>query len=177
MPSIGEKLAKLRRDKGWTLKQLSEASGVSVSHISAIENHTRPNPSLQQVAKLARALGTPLTYFDDDAATSSPDTHTATDSTFSTEPLPSMEGDLFEQFLKLYDEETRRFIVSESSKPYVALAMRLAQQDGDVDASSLLQIIAQFMRERHQDSSPKGDGTEEGPRSDGALRSAPTQCV
>ncbi|CAM3848064.1 helix-turn-helix domain-containing protein [Alicyclobacillus pomorum] len=156
MPSIGEKLAKLRRDKGWTLKQLSEASGVSVSHISAIENHTRPNPSLQQIAKLARALGTPLTYFDDDASTSTPDAHTVTESTLSAEPIPSMKDDLFEQFVNLYDEETRRFIVSESSKPYVALAMRLAQQDGGVDASSLLQIIAQFMRERQQDYKPKG---------------------
>jgi transcriptional regulator with XRE-family HTH domain len=156
VPSIGEKLAKLRRDKGWTLKQLSEASGVSVSHISAIENHTRPNPSLQQIAKLARALGTPLTYFDDDASTSTPDAHTVTESTLSAEPIPSMKDDLFEQFVNLYDEETRRFIVSESSKPYVALAMRLAQQDGGVDASSLLQIIAQFMRERQQDYKPKG---------------------
>jgi transcriptional regulator with XRE-family HTH domain len=156
VPSIGEKLAKLRRDKGWTLKQLSEASGVSVSHISAIENHTRPNPSLQQIAKLARALGTPLTYFDDDASTSTPDAQTVTESTVSAEPIPSMKDDLFEQFVNLYDEETRRFIVSESSKPYVALAMRLAQQDGGVDASSLLQIIAQFMRERQQDYKPKG---------------------
>ncbi|GMA51520.1 hypothetical protein GCM10025857_28770 [Alicyclobacillus contaminans] len=44
MSSIGEKLSALRKQRGWTLKQLSSISGVSVSYISAIENETRPTP-------------------------------------------------------------------------------------------------------------------------------------
>ncbi|GMA51519.1 hypothetical protein GCM10025857_28760 [Alicyclobacillus contaminans] len=79
-----------------------------------------------------------MTYFEDEAATTTgPETH-------------QTQAD-FAQFLRLYDEETRRFIVSEQSRPYVALAMRLAQQEAEPDVPTLLQIIAQFMREQKQE--------------------------
>lgn len=147
MASIGETIARLRADRGLTLKQLSRLSGVSSSHISAIENETRPNPSIGQVMKLAKAFGVSLACFDDahrdahgDAAemaghvdaVANPHTNTA-----------AWAGKL----TSLYDAETRAFIASESSRPYVALAKRLAE-DATQDPSQFLQLIAQFMRDR-----------------------------
>jgi transcriptional regulator with XRE-family HTH domain len=143
--SIGDKVAKLRTERGWTLKQLSEYSGVSVSHISAIENHTRPNPSLRQVVKLARAFNVPLTYFVDDCPTEQDSKHVP-----ESRPQP-LEHSLAAEFLRLYDEDTQKFIVSEQSKPYVALAKKLAQEGLHQDPSTLLQIIAQFMRDQRQE--------------------------
>lgn len=148
MSSIGEKVAKLRAEHGWTLVELAMISGVSKSHISAIENNTRPHPSIQQVMKLARAFSVPLAFFDDD------DTMSATSEVSQTvgtqRDLPKGKSNLVDQFLELYDVETQRFIVSEDSKPYVALAKQLAERGTIHDASTLLQLIAQFMRERQQ---------------------------
>lgn len=141
MRSIGEKVAKLRAERGWTLKQLSDLSGVSLSHISAIENQTRPNPSIQQVMKLAKAFGVSLAIFDDS-------------------PLPELAHALstdddrlnqpahFDRLQELYDAGTQQFILSETARPYVDLAMKLAGQETFGDASSLLQTIAAFMAEQ-----------------------------
>ncbi|MFD1676701.1 helix-turn-helix domain-containing protein [Alicyclobacillus fodiniaquatilis] len=62
--NLGQKLRELREQKNWTLAEASAATGISVSHLSAIENGNRPNPSFSLVAKLARAYGVPLSYFD-----------------------------------------------------------------------------------------------------------------
>lgn len=53
--NIGEKLRKLRKDNGLTLKELSKQAGLSISFISDIENGRR-NPRLENLDKLAKAL-------------------------------------------------------------------------------------------------------------------------
>lgn len=153
MPSIGEKVSKLRQEKGWTLKELSAKTGVSVSHISAIENGTRPNPSILRVTKLAKALGESLAYFDDEV--SDPQSRNTLDtakmtslqstSTTNTSSLDAMAAKL----QTLYDPKTQAFIVSETSRPYVALAMQLAEQSPTQDPSVFLQLIAQFIRDQN----------------------------
>ncbi|WP_051663098.1 helix-turn-helix domain-containing protein [Alicyclobacillus macrosporangiidus] len=187
MASIGEKVAYLREQRGWTLKELSDRSGVSVSHISAIENGTRPNPSIDRVKRIAHAFGVSLAYFDDDAPApdvvanelppsvpSGPSSEHREGSTrLNGDPVSSpasnrrvdaaAEGqggdpdmisdvmDLAKRIQALYDHETARFIASESSRPYVALARQLAEQDLLHDAPHLLQVIAQFIRDRAED--------------------------
>jgi transcriptional regulator with XRE-family HTH domain len=190
---IGEKVAYLREQRGWTLKELSERSGVSVSHISAIENGTRPNPSIDRVKRLAHAFGVSLAYFDDDApapdaeadglppsassGSSSVNGHAEASghpagSPAGNRPIRDAAGgqkddltdaqgghpaiapdvmDLARRIQALYDHDTARFIASESSRPYVALARQLAEQDLLHDASHLLQVIAQFIRDRAAD--------------------------
>lgn len=142
MPSIGDKVKALRTARGWTLKELSDSTSISVSHLNAIEHATRPNPSFQYIARIAAAFEVPLTTFDTlgtDASGSAPNNTTT---------------DLASRFLDLYDPDTRRFIVSESARPYVALAKQLAEQlDSDQqapDPALILQLIAHFMRERKQ---------------------------
>lgn len=61
---IGKRLKKLRKDKGYTLKQLSEICGLSVSFISDIEN-SRRNPSIENLDKLATALTVSVNNFFD----------------------------------------------------------------------------------------------------------------
>lgn len=53
--NIGRKLKKFRIKKKYTLRQLSELSGISVSFISDIENGRR-NPSIDTLNSIAKAL-------------------------------------------------------------------------------------------------------------------------
>lgn len=62
--NIGKKLKKLRNNNGYTLKQLSEICGLSISFISDIENNRR-NPSIENLNKLADALGISVNDFLD----------------------------------------------------------------------------------------------------------------
>lgn len=52
---LGRSIRLVRSDKGWTLKDLSEASGVSVSQLSSIERGTHL-PSLESLVAIAQAL-------------------------------------------------------------------------------------------------------------------------
>jgi DNA-binding NtrC family response regulator len=52
---LGKRIRLARSDKGWTLKELSEASGVSVSQLSAIERGTHL-PSLESLVAVSQAL-------------------------------------------------------------------------------------------------------------------------
>ncbi|MCL6548815.1 MAG: helix-turn-helix transcriptional regulator [Alicyclobacillus sp.] len=56
-------MAKLRAERGWTLKHLANLTGISISHLSAIEHGTRPNPSFLYVVRLSEAFGVPIEYF------------------------------------------------------------------------------------------------------------------
>ncbi len=53
--SLGSEVRQVRKARGMTLKSLSKATGVSVSHLSAVERGAA-NPSLDIVYKLAEAL-------------------------------------------------------------------------------------------------------------------------
>lgn len=61
---ITEEFAKLMKDylnrKGWSLTRLSTESGVSVSHLSRINNVKRNTPTLDRVWRIAMALEMPL---------------------------------------------------------------------------------------------------------------------
>jgi len=56
----GETLKALRRLNGYGLKELSEASGVSVSYICEVEKGTKKGLRPPTAKKLADALGVPL---------------------------------------------------------------------------------------------------------------------
>lgn len=57
---IGERVRELRRQHGWTVARLAEASGLSKGMLSKIE-HALSAPSLATLARLAQALGVPVT--------------------------------------------------------------------------------------------------------------------
>ncbi|MFZ9937394.1 MAG: helix-turn-helix domain-containing protein [Luteolibacter sp.] len=56
---LGRRVKKLRGDRGWSLEELSSASGVSRSMLSEIERQ-RANPTLSVAYRIARAFGLSL---------------------------------------------------------------------------------------------------------------------
>jgi DNA-binding transcriptional MerR regulator/quercetin dioxygenase-like cupin family protein len=59
---VGERLARLRRQRGLTLAVAAARSGVSASHISAIERR-QANPSIATLQKLAHLYSTNVLWF------------------------------------------------------------------------------------------------------------------
>src|SRR5262249_19805048 len=53
---LGRQVRLARSERGWTLKDLSESSGVSISQLSSIERGTHL-PSLESFFSIAEALG------------------------------------------------------------------------------------------------------------------------
>lgn len=60
--TIGEKLRKLRNEKGVTQRQLAEAVNYSSSYIGDLESN-RTNPSIKTLEILARYFDTEMGYF------------------------------------------------------------------------------------------------------------------
>src|SRR5690606_250320 len=75
---IGQVIRRIRKEKGISLEELSERSGVAVGMLSQIERDLG-NPSLKTLARIRQALDVPLSaFFEDDGATvgdSDPDAH------------------------------------------------------------------------------------------------------
>ena len=54
---IGDMIAKVRKEKGMTLLELSNKSGVSIGYLCHLEKGSRKNPSLEIMDKIAAAIG------------------------------------------------------------------------------------------------------------------------
>ncbi len=59
MPTFGKKVRQLRKERGWTQKELGEASGLSKPYISRVENDDI-GFSFKAATKIAEALDRPL---------------------------------------------------------------------------------------------------------------------
>lgn len=55
---VGFRIKRLRLQKGYSINELSEKSGVSKSYLSYIERGIQQNPSLQVLSRLAKTLDT-----------------------------------------------------------------------------------------------------------------------
>ncbi len=55
---VGNRIKRLRLEKGFSINELSEKAGVSKSYLSYIERGIQQNPSLQVLSKLAETLNT-----------------------------------------------------------------------------------------------------------------------
>ena len=63
---LGEKLRKLRKNKGLTLDALAQESGLSKSYLWELENRESQRPSAEKLTALANVFGLPPTYFIED---------------------------------------------------------------------------------------------------------------
>ena len=63
---LGEKIKKLRKEKGFTLDKLAELTNSSKSYIWELENKTPPRPSAEKIANIANALDVEMQYLLDD---------------------------------------------------------------------------------------------------------------
>ncbi len=58
---FGERIKKLRTQKGLTLDQLAQETASSKSYIWELENKNPPRPSAEKLSSIASALGSPST--------------------------------------------------------------------------------------------------------------------
>jgi transcriptional regulator with XRE-family HTH domain len=63
---LGEKIKKLRKEKGLTLEGLAEQTGSSKSYIWELENKNPPRPSAEKVSRIAEALGVTSDFLIDE---------------------------------------------------------------------------------------------------------------
>ena len=63
--TLGEKIRRLRKHKGYTLEKLGELTELSKSYIWELENKNPPRPSADKIAKIASALGVTSDYLLD----------------------------------------------------------------------------------------------------------------
>ncbi len=63
--ALGEKIYKLRKEKGLTLEQLAELTESSKSYIWELENKSPPRPSADKLSKIAVQLGVTMDYLID----------------------------------------------------------------------------------------------------------------
>ena len=64
--ALGEKIQRLRKEKGLTLDQLADLAGSSKSYIWELENKNPPRPSAEKLAKIAEQLEVTLEYLLDE---------------------------------------------------------------------------------------------------------------
>lgn len=63
--ALGDKIRKLRKEKGLTLEQLGTLSESSKSYIWELENKDPPRPSADKLQKIADALGVTVAFLVD----------------------------------------------------------------------------------------------------------------
>ncbi|RDG36209.1 helix-turn-helix transcriptional regulator, partial [Streptomyces corynorhini] len=74
LSAVGPRLRALRRDRGTTLNQLSEKTGISLSTLSRLESGQR-RPTLELLLPLAKAYGVQLDELVDAPPTGDPRVH------------------------------------------------------------------------------------------------------
>ncbi|MCR8978655.1 helix-turn-helix domain-containing protein [Brevibacillus laterosporus] len=60
MKAFGEELRQLRKEKGFSIRKLSELSGVAHSYLSQVETGKRGIPKVETLEKIAAGLDIPL---------------------------------------------------------------------------------------------------------------------
>ncbi len=137
--SLAEKAKRLREEHHWTLSQLSAQTGISMSHLSAIEKGTRPNPSFDMMCRLARTYGLSLDYFAEDTAPRTDQKQG--ESTSLHDVIDNAENSTIQP-------DIRAFLVADNSGPYLALARHLAKRRALENTTVLLESIAEFLTDR-----------------------------
>lgn len=103
---LGDKIRKLRKEKGLTLDKLAELSGSSKSYIWELENKNPPRPSADKLVKIAEQLDTTIEYLLDEGEGLSQED--AADARFYRQyrKMDSAAKAKVRQIIKLWDEDT-----------------------------------------------------------------------
>lgn len=69
--TLGSKIQKIRKQKGFTLEELAKLTDSSKSYIWELENRNLPRPSAAKIARIAKELEVEIEYLlDNEAAVS-----------------------------------------------------------------------------------------------------------
>lgn len=93
--TLGEKIYKLRKLKGYTLEKLGELTDSSKSYIWELENKNPPRPSADKIAKVAAALGVTAEFLVDER---------------ESEPAPNVIDEAFFRQYRNMDHDTKERI-------------------------------------------------------------------
>lgn len=63
---LGEKIKRLRKEKGYSLEKLAEMADTSKSYVWELENRDSSNPAAEKLKKIADALGVTVDYLTND---------------------------------------------------------------------------------------------------------------
>lgn len=69
--ALGEKLKKLRKEKGWSQQEVSSRLGVHQKHLSRYENNAS-KPSLDMLRKLGEIFNVSVDFLIDEGASAEP---------------------------------------------------------------------------------------------------------
>lgn len=72
---LGEKLKRLRKDKGFTLESLAAEANVSKSYLWELENREVKSPSAQKLTAIADSLGVSVDFFLDSGSVAPEERH------------------------------------------------------------------------------------------------------
>jgi transcriptional regulator with XRE-family HTH domain len=134
---LGKKLREMRLQKKWTLNELSQRAGLSISHISSLERGTRNKPSMAVVRKLANALQVPIHHLDE--------TYLGDQDLYS-------EADLI---LSRFAPDTQAFLLQEESIPYVLFAKQL--YDARNNERGIIKALHEFLEAIHNAGLPTAE--------------------
>ena len=67
--TLGSKIQKIRKQKGFTLEELAKLTDSSKSYIWELENRSLPRPSAAKIARIAKELEVEIEYLLDNEAT------------------------------------------------------------------------------------------------------------
>jgi transcriptional regulator with XRE-family HTH domain len=93
--TLGEKIHRLRKQKGYTLEKLGELTESSKSYIWELENKNPPRPSADKISRIAAALGVTVDYLVD---------------TRESTPMPDVVDQAFVRKYRNMDSDTKEKI-------------------------------------------------------------------
>ncbi|PWI57238.1 helix-turn-helix domain-containing protein [Sulfoacidibacillus thermotolerans] len=158
----GAKIRELRKAHGWSLEELSRRSGLSISHLSALEKGNRKSPSVDLVYDLSEAFHVSMYYFMDRESTSDvpssrfsypSETSPGSSESTSHSPLPSDEQ-IF-HWTRTLRPETLAFMLHEDAEAYLTFAHNLYANRHST--AQLVQLMNEFIQKANEPA-PSQDG-------------------
>ncbi|MCI0182574.1 MAG: helix-turn-helix transcriptional regulator [Acidibacillus sp.] len=153
----GAKIRELRRIRGWSLEELSQRSGLSISHLSALETGNRKSPSVDLVYDLAEALHVSMYYFINQDTTTQMNIDmftypTETKATPSDEftrnsSLPTADEHML-HWTRTLRPETLSFMLHEEAESYLTFAHDLYEHRHS--SAQLVQLMNEFIQKANQ---------------------------
>ena len=154
----GTKLRQLRKLQGWSLEELSKRSGLSVSHLSALEKGRRKSPSVDLIYDLAEAFPVSIYFFLDQTDAPADDQTDAARERFLY-PVPprarnrSQQGEdedaqiahALSQWSRTLRPDTIAFMLQEEAQEYLVFAQKLHASRHS--SEQVLQLVSEFIHQ------------------------------
>jgi transcriptional regulator with XRE-family HTH domain len=159
----GSALLRLRKARGWSQAQLSKKSGISVSHISQLEQGTRKTPSVDRVFRLSEALGVSMYRLISPVARETDVYPAPEDAAYlSGEGATLSETNWLRLRARLERDlppDVVAFVVREEAEPYLTFVRDLHEHRHST--ADVLRLVSEFFRlmpEAHEGATDARDG-------------------